>query len=235
MAKQVLKNARVWVGGYNMSGRVNAVAVEHGVDAQDATDLMQDTHVNVAGLSKSALTCEGFWDASITDPVGFNNLAGSLPATIMTGLGVGAIGVLASGLVDRYSLGGAVGDVVPFSIGMDIDQGMLCRGALLQNGTVTASGNGTAVNLGTPAGSIVGATLHVLSITGTLDVVVQSSAAQAFTNPVNRITFAQAAGVGGQWAQIAVGAITDPWWRITWTLSAGGSAAFVVAAGYSYL
>jgi len=57
--------------------------------------------------------------------------------------------------------------------------------------------------------------------------VVQSDDAQAFLSPTDRITFAQATAIGAQWATPVSGAITDDWWRLSYTIG-GTNPSFMV-------
>ena len=98
-----------------------------------------------------------------------------------------------------------------------------------------ASGTGTAVAFTAPtATQSLYASFHVLSVTGTgtLTLKVQTDDNGSFTSATDRITFTAATtGNTAQWSSVA-GAITDDWWRITYTISGTGPAfAFAVTAG----
>ena len=77
--------------------------------------------------------------------------------------------------------------------------------------------------------------LHVLSVAGTstptLTVIVQSDDNAGFTTPTTRISFTAATAVGAQWGSVA-GALTDDYWRISYTISGTNPVfAFAVSAG----
>lgn len=95
----------------------------------------------------------------------------------------------------------------------------------------TATGNGTARQLGAvTADETLFASLHVVGSSGTtptLDVLVTSDDASAFTTPTTRLTFAQATGRTAEHLSTA-GAITDDWWRVQWTIG-GTSPSFTFA------
>jgi hypothetical protein len=79
--------------------------------------------------------------------------------------------------------------------------------------------------------------LHVTGVngTGTLDVTVESDAADDFTGSEStRITFDQVtSSVGGQWKSVS-GTITDDWWRVVATLG-GASPDFDFVAALAIL
>ena len=111
--------------------------------------------------------------------------------------------------------------------------GPIIRGTLMHSGAVarTASGTGTARQLGAVSSSQkVYAALHVLSASGTtpsLTVKVQSDNAVGFPSATDVITFSAATAVGSQWGSTA-GALTDDWWRVSYTIS-GTSPSFLFA------
>lgn len=102
----------------------------------------------------------------------------------------------------------------------------------------TSSSSGTAVQIG--AVSVTQrlyAALHVTSVSGTptLDVKVQSAATEGGSY-TDRITFTQVStSITSQWANVA-GAVTDTWWRVTWTIAGTDpSYEFAVVAGVGAL
>lgn len=103
----------------------------------------------------------------------------------------------------------------------------------------TSSANGTATQVGAvSATQRMFASLHVTTVSGTdtptLTVKVQSAATEGGSY-TDRITFSNATAVGGQWSNVA-GAVTDTWWRVTWTISGTNpSFEFAVVAGVGAL
>jgi len=99
----------------------------------------------------------------------------------------------------------------------------------------TSSSNGTATEIGAvTAAQRMYASLHVTTVSGTdtptLTVKVQSSTTEGGSY-TDRITFTNATAIGGQWSNVA-GAVTDTWWRVTWTISGTNpSFEFAVLAG----
>jgi len=230
MASQVLTNTKVWVDQYDVSGQLNAVAVEYGVDALEDTTFGDDTRTNKGGLKTTTMSHEGYWAAG-TDAALYSKIGGSTVVTIAgAGSAVGDDAYLAETLTTTYSPGAAVGELLSFSVDMEA-AGPLVRGAMLANNTATGNGNAAPVQLGAVSATqkIFGA-LHVTSCTGgTLTVKIQSDSTSGFASPTDQITFTAATGATAQITN-ATGAVTDTYWRALWTLT-GGSASFIVSAG----
>lgn len=232
MASQVLTNTKVWVDDLDVSGQLNAIAVEYGVEALDDTVFGDGTRSNTGGLKTTTMSHEGYWAAG-TDEKAFSKIGGSTVVTIAgAGSAVGDSAYLAETLTTTYSPSAAVGELLGFSLEMEA-AGPLIRGALLANQTATGSANGTPVQLGatTAAQSLYGA-LHVTSLaTGAvLTVKIQSDSASGFASPTDKITFTAASGVTTAELKSAAGANADTYYRASWTLT-GGSGSFIVSAG----
>jgi hypothetical protein len=133
---------------------------------------------------------------------------------------------------------GAVGDLAMGTISGSSSTGPVVRGTLLHPSSTarTSSSTGTGRQLGAvAAGQSLYAALHVISASGTtptLAVIVQSDDNAGFTTPTTRITFTTATGKTSQMSSVA-GAITDTYWRVSYTI--GGTStptfAFAVTAG----
>lgn len=111
--------------------------------------------------------------------------------------------------------------------------GQLYRGYQLFQGTISATGGQTVVDLGAIPASTGIAFLHVTTITGTASnaaITVQTATSSGFGSPTTRGTFSFSA-IGGQSVALAAG---DRYARINCT-SKGGATSFVVCGivGYS--
>lgn len=230
MAKQILRDQKLWLGGYDLSGVISSLALDYGAEARDVATLGAATRIQKAGLKTLAAQHEGFWDAAggideeLFGRVGLADAPMSFAATDAAE-GDTAFSFLA--LFGEYSPGEAIGNILAFSVSAQAGDGDgLVRGTLMHNATRSASGNGTALQLGAVGDSqkLFGA-LHVLSAAGTtptLDVVAESDDASGFASPTTRISFAQQTGIGFEWATPVAGPITDDWWRLSWTLGGAG-------------
>jgi hypothetical protein len=231
MPAEVLTTVRLFVDGREMSGQMNAVGLEYGVDALDATVYGENTRIHAGGLKNTTMSHQGYW-AAADDAHIFARVGPSAVATICpTSAASGELAYFEKVMHATYNVGGAVGELLPFSFDAEA-AGPLVRGAVLKDPVqVTGNGTGTAYQLGAlAAGQKLVAALHVVQITGgTLTVVVQSDDDVGFPSPISQITFTGVTVPGAQILEVA-GPVTDDWWRANWTLT-GGSATFILSAG----
>ncbi len=242
MAQQIYSNCKLWLAQYDLSGYMNALGINDNPDMLDNTVFGNTAKSRKKGLSAVAANHEGLWDGTAEDAIWNDFNATTIPMTIspVTGAeGDPAYSFLAQ--TAEYSLGGAVGELLKFTVKAENAGSGLVRGLILFNDTKDASSTGTAYELGAiTAGQTMYAALHVISASAsdTLDVIIQSDNLQAFGDPQTRITFNQVAlGAGGggtyEWQTYAPAAgQTDIWWRIGYTIAgAAPSFTFVVFAG----
>lgn len=125
-------------------------------------------------------------------------------------------------MMQRNLLDGSIGDIASHSVTLG-GTTPIVRGQVATASTITATGNGTAANLGAvSATQRIWAAVHTLTVGGTatptITVKIQSSTASGFASPTDRITFSAITSKTGLFSS-TVGAITDTWWRATWTVS----------------
>lgn len=229
MASQILTNCKLYSGGYDLSGDTNKLNLSFTVEDKDNTTFGMTAHSRIAGLRDLQIEHDGF-----------NNNANAQPGDSQLFAQLGAAEAVTSVLVDGTDGGngyfskliatdytpvaGATGDVYAYTVKL-AGTSDLYRGTVLlpPSPTVTTTGTGTARQLGAvSAAQSVRAALHVFSVGGTasptLTMKVQSAASSGFASPNDRITFAGATAVGAQLGTTA-GAITDTWWRVSYTIS----------------
>ena len=134
-----------------------------------------------------------------------------------------------------YDFGGAVGSMLKISASGGAAADKLVRGyVMIPKAAYTASDVGTSAELGAAlVTQRVYAALHVFTVTGTdptLDVIVESDADDAWgAGNTTRITFTQATAASSQWKKSAVGAITDTFWRVGYTIGGTDTPTFTFA------
>lgn len=228
MATFVSKDCKAWVGQYALHGRLNRIDLSDSTDALDETVFGADSRTHKPGLSVIAASYAGFFEADGTGAVddalqavrGASNTIVSLAPT------TGAVGERCftfRAMHSEIQREGSIGELALINASAVASGGEpLVPGYVLHNGTQTATGTGTAVEVGAVGASqYVYAALHILTVSGTsptLDVVVQSDDGSGMGTPTSRITFSQATAAGTQWATPVAGAITDTYWRASFTL-----------------
>lgn len=228
MALQVLRDCKLIVGKYDFSSKMNALALNYGAEALDDTTFASGgTKSNTGGLKTVSFQHEGLFDTGVgsVDEVFYTNVGlAEQPVAISPQAGAeGELAYFFKSLQTKYSPNGKVGQLLSFSVGGEAQGSPLVRGIVGHTNTRTTTGVGTAYQLGAvSAVQDLFAALHVLVASGTtpsLVVKVQSASNQAFTTPNDRITFAAQNAANAVWATPVAGAITDTWWRVTWTIT----------------
>ena len=234
MSEIVLKNQKLWFGGYDLSCQMNALGLDYGAEMQDNTTFCDDTRSNFGGLKTVAMQCEGFFDGDPYDEALFSSIGESdMPISFGSSGDEGDPAYTFKSILGEYSPGGTVGEILAFSVGGSAT-GNLVRGTLMVNDTKIVTGDGTARQLGAvAAGKRVYASLHVISAseTDTLDVVVTSDDNAGMTSATTRLTFDQQSAIGSDWQELE-GPVTDDYWQVSWAI--GGvdpSFQFVVIVG----
>lgn len=249
MAVQVLTDVRGYFGGLDATNQNTQLTLDGMVVDLDATTMGSGGWTAMAGGLKSGKLSYASWgaDGELPGLASINNefwsdLVGGQSVPFMLTPTSGAVGVgcylgkLLDTEVKRFDKVGAL-DPTQLS---GVTDGPMVQGLILHpQGTVrTTTGNGTGVQFpAVTAGHSMYMAFHALSITGTtptLNVIVQSAAANTFVAPTTRATFTGiTTTVGGQ-LLVAAGPISDTWWRVVYTIG-GTSPSYLFAASAGIL
>lgn len=120
----VLTDAKVFFAGYDLSGQHNRIELTNEVEALDNTAFGQATRTRTKGLFNSRATGAGFWQAGTgnVDAVIFESLALDdavvmlFPEAITEGATSTGSGYMFKVTESRNTLGGAVGELLPFTL-----------------------------------------------------------------------------------------------------------------------
>jgi len=240
MGKFIIDDAVVMYGGRDISGDLNSISLEYSQDLADSTAFGDGARRRVPGILDVVANHSGWWDSiSASDSLDADLFAkvGALGAEqmSMTGEG-GTIGDIAYSfpvLSAQYNQGGSHGEVYPFSITVNGND-PLVRGEVFEKSIKTATGNGTARQLGAVAADeTVFSIIHVTTLgtsTPTLDVTIESAPSD-FAGESTQLTHPQVNDASGVTSdrQFLAGANTDDWWRVVVTIG-GGSPSFTLFA-----
>lgn len=233
MAKRVNADYTILVGNLDMSADVSTIDWPITMDAVEVTNYASGLDREyLAGLRKPMLTVQGFHNVPQPDtllgsyPSGFP-VSVSLVRPVAEGSIVYAFKAMSSAYQQTFPVGAAAGFSASFECGSG-DQ-RVTRGVHLVSRAAakTATGASTGGNYGAvTATQKAYAYLFVPTVSGTsptLDVIIQSDDNSGFTTPVTRMTFTQETGVTAGYQALSVaGAITDTYWRASWTISGTG-------------
>lgn len=229
MAKNIFTGVRIFAGGADLTGASNKCELTAEVEAKDVTTFQSaGWNESIGGLKSGEFSAEGFWeagDAGMVDNSTWGDLGTSVPLSVgPTAATVGSLAYFMKTLRKDYTLFGEVGEVAPWQAS-GVSNWPLVRGLFAHPpGTArSSSGNGTATEIvAVPAGSRLYSALHVLSASGTtpsLTVTVESDVDGAFGSPVTQLTHTAATAISSEILRTSGSAITDTFYRVTWTIS----------------
>ena len=228
MATFVLTDGRFFLGGTDLSSHTQSMTLDLSTDEVDVTAINSGGfRSKIAGLQDASLQASGFFEAGDGKPDALLGIsAGSEHiGTVSATSSAGDIAYFLKSRQFSYSIGGAVGDAMPFSINNSNSSDRAVRGTIMvdDSANLTATGNSTGRELGAvAAGKSLYVAAHVVSVSGTstpsLALKVQSDDNGSFTSATDRITLTNFTAVGAQYSSVA-GAITDTHYRINYTLS----------------
>lgn len=242
----VLKNCKLYLDGWDLSGTSNALSLTREVDEVECTVWGDAAHRYMPGLEHVKFEHQGYASSTGTvtldqEDVMYAKLAtASVPMMVCPTTGaVNTPAHFCPQMESKYQWGGSIGEMNAYTVS-GVGQGQpLILGRIMMTGAKTTTTTGTAYELGAvTAAQYLYAQLHVFAKSGTnptLDVVVESDDAEAFSSAATKLTFAQIAGASvptAVWATPVAGAITDTWWRVKATLGGTNpSFTFAVAVG----
>lgn len=180
MTEQVLKNCKLFVGGYNLTGDMNSLTLNYSADILDKTVFGSTFRQRKAGLLDTEITCAGFWNSSEgssgvsyskVDPVAFNKTGSSdeLISVLPEGTGIGNIAWFGKGFAREYGITGNVGEMLGFTFAA-VGDGNMNRGKVLLQGGLTSESTQAIINLGKTPPNVtygVGVGVHITGITTT--------------------------------------------------------------------
>ena len=239
MATFAFTDAHIWIAEHDATCDTNQVSLAVTFDDLDDTTFCDTYRSRLAGLGSATVNLNAYTsiDTNEIDPALFTNLSSRLPVSLLpNGEAEGDT---------AYTL-----EATQFNMGWGAQVGAVHE----INATAMNSGQGTPVvrgrveaakaarsSTGTSTGSQLGATsateslysvLHVFATTGspTLDVVIQSDDNSGFSSATTRITHTQATAATSEFLSDP-GAVTDDYWRASWTFGGTGTITFAVVIG----
>ena len=230
MAAFVLTNSRILVGSADVTQFTGAYTVGGQVAMQPANVHGGGGFTRMLpGLRSHTVQISGMadYDAGAVSAVFTPNVVGAQYATAIIPVDTGATGDVAlftRGLLASVAApGGAIGDTATFDMSIGGDTALIGGQVLAPLAARTTTGNSSVLTMTGPTSSQrLWCALHITAASGTtpsVTVTVQSSTVVGMTAPTTRFTFSAATGTGWQFATPLAGAITDGFYRATFTIS----------------
>lgn len=237
MAVLSLTDAYAYVAGYDFTTDTNNLAMTTDVTPLEKTTFGSGGWTESAGGLKSVnFGYSGFWgvDSGVNGQAPDNQAFPQLGTadqvyTVGPVETEGSPAYMFRAMKSQYTMGGQVGELLPFSLQANGTNGLgAVRGQLAKSrGTVAATGPlGSAVNLGAASATQrLYASFHAFSAGTTITVQVQSDDTSGFATPTTVATIGPLTASGASWSQ-DLGPVTDTWFRFNVSAITGS---FIVA------
>lgn len=232
MAASHGKNARVYAGGYNLSGYLNSASSQATVDMADATVFTSTDKEFVPGVGDGKFAAEGLFfgaagevDAVMAAAIGDT---GVIITHLPTGDAIGERGRAISASLAKYDVQTPVDGVNAVTV--DAQSAVGAESVIVHRALATATGGGTATTVDGAAASSGGGVGYIqcTALTGgTAAVVIQHSADDI--SYVDLITFTNITSAN-QAERVAATGTVNRYTRAVWTVT-GGTATIHTAFG----
>ncbi len=166
------RNARLLLGGRDLSGRSNNITLDLTAETPDATTFACNTKENLAnGIQANELTADGFYatgaselDADLGSLQGQSVLTGFYPYLYSAS----QIGYEFTGILNKYNMKFTPNDAAGMSLTVTAGSGQVLRSQSLAGVTINGTGtsNLSSVDFSGSSGNSYG-TIRVLTLTGT--------------------------------------------------------------------
>ena len=244
MGNYVLKNAKLYWEGYDLSGRLTTISLPFTQEAKDDTRFSSTSALTfLPGVKGHSLTYSGYHDnATVLNPDKYINAEYGSAGTIVTvSCDGGDEGEKAYSLycntAEYTPVDGDYGDVGGFSFNAT-GTGKAFQGIVMQNGQETVSGSATAREIrGMDEDDVAYMVIHCTELDATtLDIIVTSDTVVTMDDTPSARDFGQTqfTAIGAQYCTFTApaGISADDCWRISFTLAGGNTTATIVVTLY---
>jgi hypothetical protein len=236
----ILRDVVIHYAGTDLTATANEVTLDASLADLDVTTFgSAGNHERIAGLEDATASVMTFGDPAIVEPI-FSTKPGTVELLTVTQFptaGTATVGdriYAMRGLLTSTKQPLKVGDVSKLDASMPVarSEGVMAGQLLAPKATISATTNGTAVNIGAqtaPAVAYFGA--HVFAVTGsaTVTLKLQSATTSAFTTNADRVTLSTISAAGSGFGSSST-ATTHAWWRVVATIAGSGSVTFAAFA-----
>ncbi len=237
----VYTDVQAFWGEYDVSGEANKFVGSTKVEVRDSKLFNTNAIKRDPGLFDFQGSLSGVSDFTDGSGLAFfdSGLGVKRPISIHPAQNPAVVGDLSrfgNAVHGGVTLEASQGDLDEFNVSLEGDSPLL-QGKVLAIGTktVTADGAGVQMPAAVVAGQSVYAVLHATTSSGTITVLIESDATDAWSGAeTTRFTFTQVVDSTPTYQFMVLtpsGGITDTWWRATWTSASTPSHAISVSLG----
>ena len=226
------KDTKVYIDSNDLSSYLSSADPSRTVDVGETTTFGSSNKTYVAGEKDATVSFSGFFDAT-ADAI-IQGLVGTNDKVALIGLdGVDATDdcMFGKGVTTNYGISSPVGDVV--AVTFDLQASGFFSGSVLENATVTATGNGTARDNTSSTANGGGAFIIATSVSGTSTPTLTAKITHSADNSTyaDLVTFTALTSAGAEVKEVASGTTVNRYLKVVYTVS-GTNPSFNVIVGF---
>ena len=225
------KDTKVIIESTDLSSFLNSAEPSRTADVGETTTFGSSNKTFIAGEKAATVSFGGFFDSTADNII--QGLVGTNDKVAVIGYdGIDATDdcMFGQGVTTNYGISSPVGDVV--AVTFDLQASGFFSGSVLENATVTASGNGTARDNGSSTANGGGAFIVATTVSGTSTPTLTAKITHSADNVTyaDLLTFTALTSAGAEVKEIASGTTINRYLKVVYTVS-GTNPSFAVIVG----
>jgi hypothetical protein len=226
------KDTKVFMDSTDLSSYLSSADPSRTVDVGETTTFGSSNKTFVAGEKDASVSFSGFFDATADNII--QGLVGTNDKVALIGFdGVDATDdcMFGKGVTTNYGISSPVGDVV--AVTFDLQASGFFSGSVLENATVTATGNGTARDNASSTSNGGGAFIIATSVSGTSTPTLTAKITHSADNSTyaDLVSFTALTSAGAEVKEVASGTTVNRYLKVVYTVS-GTNPSFNVIVGF---
>ena len=226
------KDTKVYSDSTDLRSYLSSADPSRTVDVGETTTFGSSNKTYVAGEKDATVSFSGFFDATADNII--QGLVGTNDKVALIGFdGVDATDdcMFGKGVTTNYGISSPVGDVV--AVTFDLQASGFFSGSVLENATVTATGNGTARDNASSTANGGGAFIIATSVSGTSTPTLTAKITHSADNSTyaDLVTFTALTSAGAEVKEVASGTTVNRYLKVVYTVS-GTNPSFNVIVGF---
>ena len=224
------KDTKVIIDSTDLSAYLNSAEPSRTADVGETTTCGSSNKSYIAGEKDATVSFGGFFDSTADNII--QGLIGTNDKVAVIGFdGIDATDdcMFGKGVTTNYGISSPVGDVV--AVTFDLQASGFFSGSVLENATVTATGNGTARDNGSSTANGGGAFIVATTVSGsTPSLTAKITHSADDVTYADLVTFTALTSAGAEVKEIASGTTINRYLKVVYTVS-GTTPSFSVIVG----